>query len=583
MKRHHFGALAPLLVILACSSTDDGDAFMTDPGMGEDTGDSDGGDGDGDDNADDGNEDDDSGLPKLDVEPEDEEEDNCTADDLDKLQTEEPPACSESAPPESFDPVLEWSYPKEGDPELSSMVIPLVINWTDDNDDGSIDMCDDPDVLVTGVNEDYVGQIHIIDGNYGDTGIVHKVLDQGIFGTGVPAVGDIDNDGEPEIVAVADNSPEDQNRMRLVAFDNDGSEMWVSEQNPEPTWNIISSWLKGGVALHDFNGDGEVEIVYNHLIYDANGKILFSERDDMGVHFLQESVAVDLDDDDRLELLTGYTAYSFDDDFNPTLLWDLNAEGILPATSVPHVANFDEDPDPEVLYTSKEGFFLVDHDGTYVWDELVIPEFDTWLPDYEIWLECTGQSAWDMMRPAAIIDFDGDGEVEIAVSTCNLFGIYEVDEYGVTRIFDADVQDSSGASGSTAYDFLGDARPEPIYSDEVRAVAWSGQDGTWEEALSVPRNSGTMMEYPVVADSDNDGSAEFLVVSKTNAPALQVFGDAQSRWIQARRIWNQQAYFVTNVYEDGTIPKKPIDNWDYLNTWRVNSPIEGGVPCVPPG
>ena len=48
----------------------------------------------------------------------------------------------------------------------------------------------------------------------------------------------------------------------------------------------------------------------------------------------------------------------------------------------------------------------------------------------------------------------------------------------------------------------------------------------------VPPASGTLVEYPVVADVDNDGSAE---------PAC--------------RVWNQHAYLITNVREDGTIPQ----------------------------
>ena len=83
-------------------------------------------------------------------------------------------------------------------------------------------------------------------------------------------------------------------------------------------------------------------------------------------------------------------------------------------------------------------------------------------------------------------------------------------------------------------------------------------------------------------------SAEILVVSTLcmdNAPkkpALQVFGEAESRWVQARRIWNQHAYYVTNVKEDGTLPREPVNNWESFNTFRTNAQIEGGGLCIPP-
>ena len=86
----------------------------------------------------------------------------------------------------------------------------------------------------------------------------------------------------------------------------------------------------------------------------------------------------------------------------------------------------------------------------------------------------------------------------------------------------------------------------------------------------------------MVVDVDNDGSAEILIVSISGQPALQVLRDADDRWIQARRIWNQHAYYVTNVREDSTIPQVPVDNWKVFNTFRTNAQIEGGALCMPP-
>jgi hypothetical protein len=74
----------------------------------------------------------------------------------------------------------------------------------------------------------------------------------------------------------------------------------------------------------------------------------------------------------------------------------------------------------------------------------------------------------------------------------------------------------------------------------------------------VPPASGTLVEYPVVADVDNDGSAE---------PAC--------------RVWNQHAYLITNVREDGTIPQNMKKSWQLLNTFRTNSQVEAGGDCDP--
>jgi hypothetical protein len=89
----------------------------------------------------------------------------------------------------------------------------------------------------------------------------------------------------------------------------------------------------------------------------------------------------------------------------------------------------------------------------------------------------------------------------------------------------------------------------------------------------------------VVADIDDDGSAEIVVVSNqvysTTSPTVQVIRDVEDRWIQSRRIWNQHTYHVTNVREDGTIPQHEPHSWELFNTFRTNIQIENGGICDP--
>jgi hypothetical protein len=57
---------------------------------------------------------------------------------------------------------------------------------------------------------------------------------------------------------------------------------------------------------------------------------------------------------------------------------------------------------------------------------------------------------------------------------------------------------------------------------------------------------------------------------------IRVYEDANDKWVRSRTIWNQHAYAVTNVNEDGTIPKTSNwkNNWDdpTLNNFRQNVP-----------
>ena len=123
-----------------------------------------------------------------------------------------------------------------------------------------------------------------------------------------------------------------------------------------------------------------------------------------------------------------------------------------------------------------------------------------------------------------------------------------------------------------------------MYADEHSMFIF---DESGEPLLETARESGTLTEYPVVADIDNDGSAEIVVISNailgdSSSPTVQVIRDVEDRWIQARRIWNQHTYHVTNVQEDGTIPQVEPKNWEHYNTFRTNIQIENGAVCETP-
>ena len=182
-------------------------------------------------------------------------------------------------------------------------------------------------------------------------------------------------------------------------------------------------------------------------------------------------------------------------------------------------------------------------------------------------------------------DFDGDMVSEVATSAANSYVMFEGNG---TVNWQAAIQDASGWAAGTAFDFDGNGVAEAMYADETNLYVF---DGAGKPLLSVPRSAKTLAEYPVVADVDNDGSAEIVVVSDLDfngnqtSPTVQVIRDKQDRWIQARRIWNQHTYHVTNVREDGTIPQVEPHSWADLNTYRTNAQIEGGSLCKaePPG
>ncbi len=456
-----------------------------------------------------------------------------------------PGNCDEVAPPDAFEPDIQWTW--TGPSEPYSIVAPLVGNLTDDDDNGEIDLCDVPDIVVVASTSSgqpgVEGHLYVLDGA---TGAVHFQIPDPVDHTVTPAIGDIDGDGVMEIVTGTVGGG-------LVAFEHDGTLKW---QIAGALWgggnaDIYSS----AIALADMDNDGDVEIVSANWVADHQGNLVFTAGAQSGPW--SATAVADLDGDGDQELVLGHAAFHHDG----AALFQTN---LVPG--YPQVANFDADPEPEILLANMNGLSMLEHDGTVIFQNLRPTgdpvAFTTWV------------------RPATIHDFDGDGVSEFAVSSANNYTVYEPD---AAIVWNAPISDLSGIAAGTAFDFLGDGLAEAMYADEQFMYVF---DEAGAPLLQIPRTSGTLSEYPVVADVDNDGSAEIVVVSNSYlgnpaSPTVQVIRDVEDRWIQARRIWNQHTYHVTNVREDGTIPQFEQPSWQFLNTYRTNAQIEGGGVCKP--
>jgi hypothetical protein len=129
------------------------------------------------------------------------------------------------------------------------------------------------------------------------------------------------------------------------------------------------------------------------------------------------------------------------------------------------------------------------------------------------------------------------------------------------------------------FDFNGDGAAEVVYSDEVHLWMYDGTTGT-NLIPDTCNTSGTLWEYPVIADVDNDGQADIVIPSNayalscngTKQSGITIFGSASSTWVRTRRVWNQHTYHVTNIAEDGSLPSPEADNWltPGLNNFRQN-------------
>ena len=475
------------------------------------------------------------------------------------------PESPDKAPPAAFAPVEQWPGPAPPPAPTAmasgSITTPLVGNFTDDNADGAVDLCDVPDVVVTaiddmqfdGVKVTSSGSMYLLSG---DTGAQILKFSASIDPNINPAFGDIDGDGLPEVVAADPTG-------HLVAFENDGSLKWTGALGG---WTETMNSYCTAISLYDLEGDGNVEILAAFEVFDAAGQRLWGVPGNgaswaIADYWCPTSTAADLDGDGKLEVLFERAAYHSDG----TMYWQVPGR---PGHF--HVGNFDADPEPEVILTTADGLTLVQHDGTIGFQQMR-PTDPT--PSANCW-----------GKPGVIHDFDGDGKANLATGTCSDYSVYSVGPSAPTPMWSAAVSDTSGLATGTAFDFLGDGVADAIYADENQVYVFDGATGAQE--MTAQRQSGTLIEYPVVADIDNDGSAEVVYVSHYftggSGPTVTALRDSQDRWIQARRIWNQHAYHVTNVREDGTIPKVQKKAWQLLNTFRTNAQIEGGGDCTPP-
>jgi hypothetical protein len=143
--------------------------------------------------------------------------------------------------------------------------------------------------------------------------------------------------------------------------------------------------------------------------------------------------------------------------------------------------------------------------------------------------------------------------------------------------------DASGFTGLTLFDFNQDGMTEIVYRDNysMRIINGSlkshrtGADTiVYDLAPPVPCQSGTALEYPVVADIDGDGHAEIVTAgppsNATQPPwietgQLRIFrGDAQTPWAPARSVWNQAVYTPVYVNDDLSVPAYPPNPATFL-------------------
>ena len=436
----------------------------------------------------------------------------------------------------SFNPVVEWQW---SDAQLRTT--PMVANMSDDNGDGLIDENDIPDIVfVSFPSNDATtgpGTLYILSGD--GSGVIASAESpiDGIkfVGAAGVAIGDLENDGSPDICVSGGN-------VAILCLEADLSLKWSAGSKVRNGW--------GYPSIADMDGDGFAEVVFGARIYDHQGNLL-GQGDSSGDGDPSHgpiSIVVDVDDDGQLEVVGGGSAWEMDG----TLVWsDGDSDGY------PAAGDFDGDGLPEFVRAGSSKLIMTDTDGTKLWTASI--------------------PGGGRGGPPTVADFDGDEEPEIGIAAAYYYIVYEAD--GTVR-WQMPVDDaSSNFTGSSVFDFEGDGRAEVVYADEKTLYVFDGEHGCVLLEMS-EHDSGTHFEYPIIADVDLDGSAEIILGSNrrhdsSDWKGITVIGDAEDTWLPARVIWNQHAYSITHVNDDGSIPATVEDNWATFNSFRAGGLATG--------
>jgi len=181
-------------------------------------------------------------------------------------------------------------------PQLSPSSTPLVGNFTDDNHDGRIDLCDAPDVLVLTTEDDGAGSLHLISGA---SGTLHRKFNARVASMVTPALADLDRDGDIEVVTF---SPEGQ----LLVIDHTGEVQVMGDL--ASSWGFTTATCLA-VAIADLDGDDEAEIIGRYDVFDREGRVRFSYAGNIGIGIVETAcaapIAANIQGDDDLEVVFG--------------------------------------------------------------------------------------------------------------------------------------------------------------------------------------------------------------------------------------------------------------------------------------
>jgi hypothetical protein len=455
-----------------------------------------------------------------------------------------------------------------------------------------------------------------------------------------PVVADLDNDNQPKVVVVTGSiQPADQ-------FNPDQSVAWYEKNgvlriiDGKTGTNLVSVGSQAlapfsatTALLVDLDNDGKFEIVYLHytgtkiiaLNHDGSFRWSYAPPALMGGGCFAGLSTADLDLNGKAEIL--YQGYVLEENAAgvPTLKMDLNQTVSATDGSCLGFASVLDAANPHFSVVTPKAVF--DNTGKQMFalngaaymavgkvrsdlsgNQIVsvgnqrLRIFDgnsgALLTDKDLMtlsqFTCgSGTTASIGGGPPSIGDFVGDGTFQIAIATGQYIMIF--DGRGNVLATSHTQDCSSEATAVTSFDFDGDGKPEILYGDENYFRIYHLVNGQLVTVAQFVNPSGTLVEFPVVADITGDGSARLLVVSNNYAvdsvytspqaladkataagiTGIRAFESADGLpWMPTRHTFNQYHFNASLVNEVGRVfdPAEASQSW-LGKTFRLNAQV----------
>jgi outer membrane protein assembly factor BamB len=357
----------------------------------------------------------------------------------------------------------------------------------------------------------------------GNTNLVSNIVSPGVrwtFDTGStsgspPMAGDINNDGDMEIVFGSANGD-------VYAIDGDGNEIWTF-QGEGPIY--------APAAIGDVNGDGINDVVIGGYymyggdpnLYALNGEDgdllwTFTTIDKGAVYekgFECAPTLYDINEDGKLDVLIGSINRNFYalDGEDGTIIWESEFEHFIRATSP--VGDIDQDGTDEILVVDNHAITrLFEVDGDLDWEINV---------------------GYGVAATPIFADVDGDGFDEIIMFS---FGWQAMGILGVAMVYENDgtllwsnEEHVFFFSSPTLYDVDGDGLLDIINvdSNDQILIAYKGTDGSVLYTAE-PFEPNFMAPGLITADIDGDGETEVLVGGNPNLFSINA-ADGSVEWV----------------------------------------------------